>query len=103
MIQYIHRIDAHNLNIINNQVADKIYFCISKPHWGNTSNICYVASLSSGEQDSYLKLQRTMEIAQKRVLYAWVEKDKDAQGAYHSLPGYISAGMDTTALPKDFR
>ena len=61
------------------------------------------ASLAHKEHNGYLRLQRSMEVANKRSLYQWVEKDRDEQGDFHGFPGYTIAGSDATALPKDFR
>ena len=61
----------------------------------------FTACLDLQEKNSYLLLMRSMEVATKRNLYKWANRDEDDQ--YKGFPGYIDGGWDIQYIPPDFR
>ena len=47
----------------------------------------------------YLKILRSIEIQEKQRIYQWRQKGQDP--GMEDLPGYIAAGSDMNALPRD--
>ena len=51
----------------------------------------------------YLKLQRAMEVAEKKQLYKWYRPDEKEENKFAGLPGFIEAADDVMKLPKDLK
>ena len=49
----------------------------------------------------YLKIIRSIELQEKQKIYQWRQKGQDP--GMEALPGYIAAGSDMNALPRDAR
>ena len=60
------------------------------------------ATTDAQEDDHYMRLLRSFEVADKQRLYQWRDRSDD-DDEYKALMGWIAAGDDSGKLPKDLR
>lgn len=60
------------------------------------------AMTDAQEDDHYMRLLRSFEVADKQRLYQWRDRSDDAD-EFKGLMGWIAAGDDSAQLPKDLR